>query len=122
MRSNDRRRILIADDHPGMLAMLRRVLSPDCDVIGTASDGATLLDSVAQLQPDVVVADLNMPGLGGLDICRELTRSHPAVKVIVLSGADDDEIAQRAIETGASAFFVKHRLRMEDLIAAVKGS
>ena len=121
-RSNNRPRILIADDHPGVLAMLSRVLSLECDVVGTVGDGAALLDSVAQLHPDVVLADLNMPGLSGLDVCRQLTRSNPGVKVIVLSGADDVEIAERALAAGASAFFVKHRLRTEDLLAAVKGA
>jgi len=119
-RSNNRPRVLIADDHPGVLASLRRVLSLDCDVVGTVDDGAALLDSITQFQPDVVLADLNMPGLSGLDVCQHLARSNPRVKVILLSGADDVEIAQRALAAGASAFFVKHRVRGEDLISAVK--
>jgi DNA-binding NarL/FixJ family response regulator len=118
--SNNRPRVLIADDHPGVLATLCRVLNLECDVVGTVGDGAALLDSVAQLAPDVVLVDLNMPGLSGLDVSRQLTQSNPGVRVIVLSGADDAEIAERALAAGASAFFVKHRFRTEDLLAAVR--
>jgi CheY-like chemotaxis protein len=67
-----RLQVLIADDYPPMVAALRGLLSAECDVVGTVADGTELLESVARLQPDVVVADLNLPGVSGLEACREI--------------------------------------------------
>jgi DNA-binding NarL/FixJ family response regulator len=103
-----------------MVATLRRVLSIECDIVGTAEDGATLLDLAARLQPDVVLADLNMPGLNGFEACRQLTRSNSRLGVILLSGHEDPELARHALAAGASAFFVKYLLVPQELIAAVK--
>ena len=115
-----RPRVLVADDHPRVLKSLQRLLSFDCDVVGTVDDGCALLDSVARLQPDVVVADLNLPCVDGLDACRQLTRSSSRVKVILLSAMDDVAIAQEALASGASAFLVKYSLRSGELVAVVK--
>ena len=120
MDSRRRPRVLVADDHPDVLKSLQRLLSFDCDVVGTVNDGGALLDSVARLEPDVVVADLNMPKINGLDACRQLTRSGSRVKVILLSAMDDVDIAQEALAAGASAFLVKYSLHSGELVAAVK--
>jgi DNA-binding NarL/FixJ family response regulator len=120
MQSPRRPRVLVADDHPSVLRSLERLLSFDCDVVGTADDGGALLDLVEQLEPDVVVADLNMPTINGLDACRQLTRSNSHVKVILLSAMDDVDIAQQALAAGASAFLVKHAIDSGELVAAVK--
>ena len=120
MDSRRRPRVLVADDHPLVLKSLQGLLSSDCDVVGTVENGRALLDSVARLQPDVVVADLNMPSVNGLDACRQLTRSSPCVKVILLSAMDDAAIGQEALAAGASAFLVKYSLHSGDLVAAVK--
>ena len=120
MPSDDRPRVLIADDHPGMLTSLQRLVALDCDVVGTVRDGSSLLESAARLRPDVVIADLNMPIVGGLDACERLRRSNPTVKVILLSAMDDTEIAERALAAGASAFFVKYALAPGQLIDTIK--
>jgi DNA-binding NarL/FixJ family response regulator len=103
-----------------VLKSLQRLLSFDCDVVGTAADGRALLDSVVELQPDVVLADLSMPTVNGLDACRQLTRSGSGVKVILLSAMDDVDIAHAALAAGASAFLVKYSLKGDELVAAVK--
>jgi DNA-binding NarL/FixJ family response regulator len=115
-----RPRVLIADDHPGMLKSLQFLLSRACEVIGTVADGDALLDSAGRLQPDVVVVDLNMPTVNGLDACRQLTQSASGVKVILLSAADDAEIARAALAAGASAFLVKSSLDGGELVNAVR--
>jgi DNA-binding NarL/FixJ family response regulator len=120
MASGDRPRVLIADDHPGMLTSLQRLLALDGDVVGTVSDGGALLESAARLQPDVVIADLNMPTVSGLDACQQLTRLNPAMKVILLSGTDDTEIAERALSTGASAFLLKYALGPDQLVETIR--
>jgi DNA-binding NarL/FixJ family response regulator len=118
--STDRPRVLIADDHPGVLTSLRRVLAFDCDVVGTVQDGGALLESAVRLQPDVVVADLNMPTLNGLDACRQLIREHPGMKVILLSGLTDTQLAEHALAAGASAFLAKYALAPEQLIETIR--
>ena len=120
MHSPRRPRVLVADDHPSVLKSLQRLLSSECDVVGAVGDGGALLETVPQLKPDVVVADLNMPTVSGLDACRQLTQSSSPVKVILLSGVDDVDIAEQALAAGASAFFVKYSLDSSDLVAAVK--
>jgi DNA-binding NarL/FixJ family response regulator len=103
-----------------MLTSLRRLLSLDCDVVGTVSDGGALLESAARLQPDVVVADLFMPIVDGLEACRQLTRLHPSVKVVLLSGMDDADMIEHAHAAGAAAFIVKYLLVPADLAATVR--
>jgi DNA-binding NarL/FixJ family response regulator len=111
---------LIADDHPGMLKSLQRLLALDCDVVGTVADGGALLESAVRLQPDVVIADLNMPTVNGLDACQQLLRSNPALKVILLSGTDDAHIAEHARAPGAAAFLVKFSLAPGLLVETIR--
>lgn len=118
MPSSGRPRVLIADDHPGVLTSLQRLLAFDCDVVGTVNDGGALLEAVVRLQPDVVVADLHLPTVSGLDACRQLIRRNPALKVILLSGTDDADIAEHARSAGASAFLVKFAL--EELLETIR--
>ena len=68
----DRRRVLLADDYPGMHSALTRLLAPWGDVVGGIDDAAGLLDAIARLRPDVVVLDLSMPGVDGLQACRQI--------------------------------------------------
>ena len=81
-----RPRVLLADDYPGMVTAVSRLLSLDCEVVGTVTDASALLESAQQLPPDVIVLDLNLPDLSGLEACRQLTQAHPQMKVIVLYG------------------------------------
>jgi CheY-like chemotaxis protein len=90
-----------------MVMALRGLLSAECDVVDTVADGDALLESVARLQPDVVVADVNLPGVSGLEACREIVRSNSKVRVILVTGLPDDTVRQRAIAAGAYAFIAK---------------
>jgi DNA-binding NarL/FixJ family response regulator len=100
-------RVLIADDHPDLVKAITRVLTLDYEVVGVVSDGSAVLDAAQRLQPDVVVVDLNLPNVNGLEACRQITRAVPDTKVIVFTAMDDPFLRQRALEAGASAFVCK---------------
>jgi len=94
-----------------------RLLALDCDVVGTVADGRALLDAAQRLQPDVIVVDLNLPQVNGLEACRQITQANPDAKVIVFTAMDDPDLEQRAIEVGASAFVCKSA---GDLLSTIK--
>ncbi len=114
-----RPRVLLADDYPGLLTALQRLLQSSCEVIGQVSNGGELLEAATRLKPDVIVADLRMPEVDGLEACRQLRRSMPQAKVIILTAADDAAVQTRAFECGASAFVLKSRVA-DDLVTAVQ--
>jgi DNA-binding NarL/FixJ family response regulator len=114
-----RPRVLLADDHPGIVTTLRRLLSPECDVVGVVSDGAEVAATAARLQPVVSVVDLNMPNASGLDVCRQIKRNDPGAKVILITALFDETIRNEALAAGASGFFLKFA-PVDDLIVAVK--
>ena len=113
-------RVLLADDHPEMMAALAHLIEPMCEIVGRVADGAEVLDSVARLRPDVLVVDVNMPGLDGIEICRRTVTAFPTVDVIVLTAAVDRALARAAREAGAAAFIVK-LAAAEELPAAIAG-
>jgi DNA-binding NarL/FixJ family response regulator len=100
-------RVLLAEDHPGVAKAVCRVLSLECDIVGTVADGHAVLEAARQLQPDVIVVDLNLPGIDGLEVCRQVTQLNPLAKVVVFTATNDPDIRQRAFEVGASAFVSK---------------
>ena len=110
MPVKSRPRVLLADDYPGMTTALERLLRASCDVVGHVADGADLVKAVALKNPDVVLVDVWLPTLNGLEACQQIKRISPQVKVIVLSATDDPRIQQRAVELGASAFVPKYRV------------
>jgi DNA-binding NarL/FixJ family response regulator len=110
--------VLLADDYPAMHIALTRLLTPLYDVVGSVSDGRTVLEATTRLQPDVVVIDVGLPGVNGLDACLQLKAAAPAVSVIVFTAADDASLRARAIEVGASAFVLK--FRANDLVPAIQ--
>jgi len=112
-----RPRVLLVDDHPGIVQALSRVLSPVCDVVGVIADGREVADAAARLQPVVIVVDLNLPNVNGLQICREMTRTDPRAKVVVISATADDAIGDEALAAGASGFFLKSAVN--ELIVAI---
>ena len=111
-----RPRVLIADDHPAVAKAVGRLLALDCDIVGHAADGRTVLEAAQRLQPDVVVVDLNLPHVHGLEVCRQLKQTNSDVRVIVFSAMNDPDIRQRSMEVGASAFVSKG---MGDLLSTV---
>ena len=102
-----RPRVLLAEDHPGVAKAVCRVLALDCDVVGSVADGSAVLEAAQRLQPDVIVVDLNLPNVNGLEACRRITHVNPEAKVIVFSAMDDPAVTQRCFEVGASAFVYK---------------
>ena len=107
--SAERIRVLIADDQPlirrGMSLMLD--VEPDISVVGQAADGAEAVALAMQLAPDVVLMDLHMPVMGGVQATREITQAHPSVHVMVLTTFDADEMVFEAIRAGAHAYLLK---------------
>ncbi len=102
-------RILIADDHALVRAGIRALLErqPNMEVIGEASNGREAIAFVRQLQPDVVLMDISMPGLNGLDAVRELAKEFPNTHSIFLSMHADEEYVWRALQAGAAGYLVK---------------
>lgn len=102
-------RVLIVDDQPlvrqGLLAVLQDQNA--IRIVGEASNGADAVRLAARLMPDVVLMDLNMPGMGGLDATRQLCATHPGMRVIVLTVYDEDDALFEALRSGASGFILK---------------
>src|SRR5215469_8006786 len=121
MAESLRPRVLLADDHAGILKLLLRVLEPSCDVVGCVNTGSALLVETPKLKPDVVVLDVSLPDIDGLDVCRELKRATPQTKVVVLTAANDADIRLKAFSVGDSAFVLKF-LMADDLINAIEKS
>ena len=113
--------VLLVDDQALIRMGLRLVIDsePDLEVVGEASDGAVALDQVAALAPDVVLMDIRMPGVDGIEATRRVVAEHPSVRVLVLTTFDVDEYAFAALRAGASGFLLKSA-RPEDLADAVR--
>lgn len=114
-----RPRVLLADDHPGVVKALTRLLSFECDVVGIVSDGTEAAPAALRLQPVVVIVDVNLPNVNGLEVCREIIRNDAAARVIVMSGMIDDDVADEARAAGALKFFDKTAMG-DELILAIK--
>jgi DNA-binding NarL/FixJ family response regulator len=99
--------VLIADDYPDLVKAVSRVLAIDCDVVGSVADGSALLEAAGRLQPDVIVLDLSLPNAQGLEACRQITREHSEIRVIVFTAMSEADISQAAFAAGASAVVSK---------------
>ena len=102
-------RVLIADDHVLLREGLRRILEmeSDLEVVGEAGDGFQAIAQVKQLQPDVVLMDINMPGMGGLEATRAICKQVPTTNVIVLTVHDSDEYVVEMVNAGAKGYLLK---------------
>jgi len=100
-------RILLGDDHGLLLEAFGRLLEPEATVVGKATDGRALVRAALELQPDVVVVDVSMPELNGLEACRQIRQALPATRLIVLTAHEDAALAAEAFRAGASGFVVK---------------
>lgn len=112
-----RPRIVLADDHTLVLEGLRKILGDEYDLVGMAEDGRTLLKVAQQQHPDVVVLDISMPELNGLDAARQLHKLLPACKIIFLTMHVDPSYAKEAFQVGASGFLLKRSAASELLLA-----
>jgi DNA-binding NarL/FixJ family response regulator len=104
-----RTRIVIADDHALLREGVRALLAPhaDLEVVGDAADGRAAVELCKQLDPDVVLMDIAMPGLGGMEAALELRREHPRTKVLVLTQYDDRQYVERFLAAGVAGYVLK---------------
>ena len=100
-------RVLLADDNPVMLAGLRKLLEPELEVVGTVTDGQALLDAARRLRPDLVITDVAMPGIDGVEATRSLQASLPEVRVLILSIHAEPSCVSAAFEAGAWGYLTK---------------
>ncbi len=116
-------RLLIADDHPVVRAGLRGILDsqPDFEVVGEAADGAEAVALTGRLLPHVVLMDLRMPKMGGVEAIGRIKADHPQVHVLVLTSYDSDADILPAIETGATGYLLKDTPR-EELFEAIRAA
>jgi DNA-binding NarL/FixJ family response regulator len=116
-------RLLIADDHPVVRAGLRGILDnqPDFEVVGEAADGAEAVALTGRLLPHVVLMDLRMPKMGGVEAIGRIKADHPGVHVLVLTTYDSDADILPAIETGATGYLLKDTPR-EELFEAIRAA
>lgn len=114
-------RILVVDDHPvvceGLSAMIKT--QPDFEVVGEASDGSTAISLAAELHPDVIVIDLILPDIDGVEIMRRIRQVDPAVRFVVLTAYDTDERIVEAVQAGAQGYLLKGAPR-EEVFAALR--
>ncbi|MEV4064564.1 response regulator transcription factor [Nonomuraea dietziae] len=114
-------RVVLADDQPLVRAGLRMVVAgtPDVDVVGEAGTGAQAVQLARQLSPDVVLMDIRMPGIDGIEATQMITTDPPAARVLILTTFDDDDNVHAALRAGASGFLVKD-MALEDILSAVR--
>jgi DNA-binding NarL/FixJ family response regulator len=119
-----RPRVLLADDHRVVSEGLKRLLADDFELAGVVEDGRALVAAAKKLKPDVIVADITMPHLNGIDAMAQLKKDNAQIKVVFLTMHQDPAYARRALEAGAVGFVVKHSAPAELVMAihaALKG-
>lgn len=117
-----RPRLLLADDHTLVLEAFKTMLEAEYEIVGTAADGRALVDRALQLKPDLIVADLYMPLLNGLDAGRMILQHLPAVKLVILTMDQDPDLASWALRMGACGYLLKNSAGAElrQCLAAVR--
>ena len=111
-------RLLLADDHTILLEGLKALLAPEFEVVATAGDGRAVLKAAEIHQPDLILLDISMPGLNGIEAARQLKQSNPSAKLIILTMHADLSFVSAAFEAGASGYVLKQSAATE-LVAAL---
>jgi DNA-binding NarL/FixJ family response regulator len=114
-----RTRVLLADDHEAMLDRVKGLLEKEFQVVGTVRDGQAALEAVAELNPEVLILDISMPVLTGIEVAVRLKLNKSDVRIVFLTVHEDPDFACEALATGARGFVVKPRL-VTDLPVAIK--
>ena len=112
-------RVILADDHTLLMEAFRKLLEAHCDIVGTVSDGRALLETAPELHPNVVVLDISMPLMNGLEAGQRLKEMMPGVKIIFLTMNEDPDLAVEAMRCGASGYLLKSSAASE-LIGAIQ--
>jgi DNA-binding NarL/FixJ family response regulator len=120
--NSERIQVLIADDQAAFRRGLRALLhsAPDIAIVGEATSGEETIKVAEQVQPDVILMDLHMPPLGGLEATRRIIHSSPHIRIIVLTMSDDDEYVFAALQAGARGYLLKGALK-DELLRAIRG-
>jgi DNA-binding NarL/FixJ family response regulator len=116
-----RPRIVLADDHPTVLVALGRLLRRSCDVVASVSSGTEAIQAVTALKPDVLVVDLMMPDVDGLEVCRRVIQLVPETDVVIVTAFDDAQVRAIALRDGATGFVPKSVAsdRLEDVVQKI---
>ena len=112
-------RVLLADDHALLLGAFEKLLAEECEIVGQVSDGRALVAAAEKLQPDVIVLDISMPLLNGLEAARQIKQKQRHVKLVFLTMNEDTDLAAEAFRSGASGYVLK-RSAASELAAAIR--
>jgi DNA-binding NarL/FixJ family response regulator len=112
-------RVLLADDHPLFLSGLQTLLESECQVVGTVTDGRRLVEEAYRLKPDVVILDISLPQLNGMDSARQIKKDLPDTKIVFLTMHANPAYLKAALAAGASAYLLKTGAR-EELVGALQ--
>jgi DNA-binding NarL/FixJ family response regulator len=113
--------VLLADDHPPLLEAVAAILRPHFDIVGTARDGAMLVSEALRLHPDVIVADISMPVLTGIEAVHQLRESNFTATVVFLTVHAKEEFLKACLAEGALGYVLKSRMKTH-LVAAIKAA
>ena len=113
-----RARVVLAEDHPAVLEQLRRLLGESFDVIACVRDGYALLGAALALRPDVVVSDVAMPGIDGIEAAAQIRQAMPQMVIVFVSVHDEQALVDRGLQTGALGYVLKNAAG-EELVPAV---
>lgn len=116
-----RARIVLADDHPQLLEAANALLGPYFDIVGVATDGAMLVTETLRLRPDVIVTDITMPVLSGIDAIQQLRESNFLPKVVILTVHSENEFLNTCMAEGATGYVIKSRMKGH-LVAAIQAA
>jgi CheY-like chemotaxis protein len=112
-------RVVLADDHPSVLGALARMLRGCCNVLSAVSTGSEAVEAVIRFRPDVLVVDLMMSDLDGLEVCRRVKLAAPETDVVIVTAFDDASVENVALRDGAAAFVPKHDIT-QALVATIQ--
>ena len=116
-----RTRVLVADDHAGNAALLCDLLKCECEVVGSVQDGSALVDAAERLSPDVIVTDIGMPGMDGIEAAHEIMRRHPGTRIVFVTVYRDPAVVERGLATGALGYVAKAAAG-DELLPAVRAA
>jgi DNA-binding NarL/FixJ family response regulator len=102
-----RPRVVLAEDNAPMAQRLQALLEPTCDVVGNVADGSALVDATAALRPDVIVSDIAMPRVSGLEAARIILADYPGVRIVFVTVRDEPSVVRAALRCGALAYVLK---------------
>ena len=114
-----RPRILLADDYAPMLEHIRAILAPHYEIAGTVADGRALVEAALRLRPDLIVSDITMPHLNGIDAAIQIKSNLPGIKLLFVSMHSSSPLVRVALEAGGTGYVLKSRV-FEDLLDAVQ--